>query len=611
MKRMLFTVVALVTILSANAQKNESDSQSGVIYPVKFAITKPLRELAKEAVIDAETPGELKKESGDRTHRQPYNVTADADAQPKGEDPIAQKTMGSKQLTAPIANWAGLAGTGTPPDPTGAAGPDHFVQAVNTQYRIYTKTGGNVIGGGPFNLGTLLFGENAGDPIVMYDKFAQRWFISQFAESSNNIYIAISKTADPTGAYYTYQYTSPQFPDYLKFSIWSDGYYMTSNQTTQKVFAFNRDAMIAGNASAASVYKNFSPVSGSGFFCPLSAYADGQLPPSGTPCPVFTYQDDAWSSANTDAVNIYPVTVNWNGTPNMAIGTQISLNCSAFDASYDSGWNDIPQPGTSSKLDGIGGVFTFRAQYRVWSGYNTVVLNMGVKVNSTTRSIRWFELRQDQSTGTWSIYQEGTYSPDASSRWCGSIAMDDNGSIALAYAKSSSTVAPGIYYTGRNAGDPLGQMTYTEQTAVAGSGAQTFTNRFGDYSQTALDPVDGTLFWHTGEYLSSGSQKTRIFSFKIPNTVGIEGKETISAEVSAYCYNGKIEINAENIPYTKDIQVDLFDINGRLVKASKVYTDSSSFNTVIDASGLQTGTYLVRVGKINTSFQKVVKVVLQ
>lgn len=611
MKKVLFSIAAVAVFMSVKAQSPDQGSDSGIIYPKKFSITKPLRELALQNLEVNENSKEAKKESADRQHRMPYMVIADADAQPQGEDPVTQKTMGTKQLTGTIVNWVGLAGSGTPPDPTGAAGPNHFVQAVNTQYRIYTKTGGSVIGGGPFNLGTLLFGENAGDPIVMYDKFAQRWFISQFAESSNDIYIAISQTEDPTGAYYTYQYTSPQFPDYLKFSIWSDGYYMTSNQTSQKIFAFNRTAMLAGNASAASVYKSFSPVSGGGFFCPLSAYADGQLPPTGTPCPVFTYQDDAWSSASTDGINIYPVTVNWNGTPSMSIGSVTSLNCSAFDASYNSGWNDIPQPGTTSKLDGIGGVFTFRAQYRIWSGYNTVVLNMGVKVNSSTRSIRWFELHQDQNSGTWSIYQEGTYSPDADSRWCGSIAMDDNGSIALAYAKSGSSVSPSICYTGRNAGDPLGQMTYSEQTAFAGSGSQTFTNRFGDYSHTSLDPEDGTIFWHTGEYLSSGSQKTRIFSFRIPNPVGIEGNDAAAAMVSAYYSNGKIDVKAENIPYSEDLQVDLFDLSGRLLKTSKINAVSGRFDTSVDVSGIQAATYLIRVGKMNTSFQKVIKVVVQ
>ena len=274
MKRVLLSIVALGVIVFSHAQNKDSNSESGVIYPTKFQVSLPLRDLAKNAVEEDQQL--IKKESKDRLHRKPYSVIADSDASPKGEDPVAQKTMGTKAFSEIVANWAGLSGDGTPPDPTGAAGPDHFIQAVNTQYRIYTKTGASVSGGGPFNLGTLLFGENAGDPIVMYDKFAQRWFISQFAESSNDIYIAISKTTDPTGEYYTYQYTSPQFPDYLKFSIWSDGYYMTSNQTTQKVFAFERDAMLAGDNSAASVYKNFSPVNDGGFFCPLSAYADGQ-----------------------------------------------------------------------------------------------------------------------------------------------------------------------------------------------------------------------------------------------------------------------------------------------------------------------------------------------
>ena len=141
---------------------------------------------------------------------------------------------------------------------------------------------------------------NNGDPIVMYDKAADRWFLAQFGSSSDKkIYIAISTTSDPLGTYYTYTYTSPLFPDYLKFSVWSDGYYMTSNQSTQKVFAFDRNAILAGTAGAKSIYTNFSPPNGGGFFCPLPGdAADGYLPAYGTPCPIFSYSDNGWGSGS-------------------------------------------------------------------------------------------------------------------------------------------------------------------------------------------------------------------------------------------------------------------------------------------------------------------------
>lgn len=431
--------------------------------------------------------------------------------------------MGNRNAAETRASWAGQTASGFRPyDPSGAVGPSHYVQMINsTTFKVYDKVAGTVLLTGTLgNLWTPATG-NAGDPIVLYDKAADRWLLAQFGTSSDKkIYIAISTTNNPMGSYYTYTFVSPQFPDYLKFSVWQDGYYMTSNQTQQKVFAFERTAMLAGTPGARSIYVNYSPPK-SGFFVPLPGDAsDGVLPPAGTPCPIFSYSDNGWGTGFVDAMNIYQMAVNWvPATPTATITLAANLSTAAFDASYNASWNDCPQPGTTQKLDGIGGVCTYRAQWKSWGGYNSIVLNWGVKISASQRSIKWCELRQNQSTGAWSIYQEGIYTPDANTRWLGSIAMDNNGSIGLSYIKSNSTsIYPGLYYTGRRTCDPLGTLPVTEALVVAGTGYQTGTNRVGDYSQTTLDP-DGVTFWSTSEYMggTSGASaaRTRVFSYQI------------------------------------------------------------------------------------------------
>jgi len=586
--------------------QTEGNSETEVIFPDKFVVTQPLRSIPP-AIIDESDANRPKPEMKDRALRVPFSAKTNQDAEPKGEDPATQKTMGFKSTIPILATFNGQVGDGTPPDPTGAAGPNHYVQAVNSYYKVYNKTG--TTAAGPFTLGSLLFGSNNGDPIVMYDKFADRYVITEFGSTSDKkIYIGVSKTNDPTGEYYTYQYTATTFPDYLKFSIWTDGYYMTANfNTSEKIYVFERDQMIAGAASPRMLSTSYNPPNGGYFFCPLSGFADGQLPPAGTPCPIFSFEDDGWGSAYDDAINIYNATTDWNaGT--ISVAFKQSLIANAFDASYDAGWNDIPQPGSSYKLDGIGGVFTFRAQHRVWTGYNSVVLNMGVKVDSTQRSIRWFELRQDQGTGDWSIYQQSTYAPDGESRWCGSIAMDDNGGIGMGYAKSGTTTYPSICFTARNGYDPINQMTYQETVAAAGSGTQYF-NRFGDYSHTSLDPTDGSIFWHTGEYFSSGNQRTKIFSFRIPYYESLD--EFAGSEVNAYTDGGNIIVSGSSLPNDEKLVVDLFDIKGIQLSAKKVITASGTFNTEFAAQGLTPGVYLIRVGKANTPFQRVIKVSIQ
>ena len=187
--------------------------------------------------------------------------------------------------------------------------------------------------------------------------------------------------------------------------------------------------------------------------------------------------------------------------------------------------------------------------------------------------------------------------------------MDDNGGIGMGYAKSSSSTSPSACFTGRNGYDPINQFTYTETVAAAGSGAQTFTNRFGDYSHTSLDPTDGTIFWHTGEYLSSGSQRTKIFSFRIPYNTAIDTYG--SSEVFAVAENDFINVKGSNLPEADELVVDLFDIRGQLITGKTVTTNAGSFETTFTTRDLAAGMYLVRVGKTNTTFQKVIKVTIQ
>jgi hypothetical protein len=610
MRKIYLTLIALFFIVSIKAQINNDKAE--IIVCSEFHITKRLSEIAENLPEYQKVFNQPRKESEDKKNRKAYMGKSNVNSLPLKEDPIAQKTMGSRQSQTLLSSWEGLSGLSYPPDPSGAAGPNHYVQAVNSSYQIFSKTGGSVTGGGPFTLGSLLFGSNDGDPIVLYDKYADRWVITEFKTVGRKVLFAISKTSDPTGQYYTYSFTSPQFPDYQKFSIWADGYYMTSNQSNQKVFVFERDSMLAGVPTSRALNKTFSPPTDNAFFCPLPADADGQLPPAGTPCYIFSYEDDGWGSGYVDRINIYKMSVVWGTTPTASIAVEAQLPTQPFDASYNQNWDDISQPGTTTKLDGIGGVFTYRAQYRRWTGYNSVVLNNPVMVNTTTgqRSIRWYELRQNSTTNQWSIYQQSTYAPDDLNRWVGSIAMDDNGSISLAYSVSNSNIYPGLRYTGRLATDSLNTMTFAEQIVAVGNSAQTSNNRYGDYSHTALDPVDGTIFWHTGEYILNGEPATKIYSFKFPtSTVGIK-ESSNSLSFIASNHGDEIRINIMNLPNNKELVIDLFDLNGRFVNGKKINPTENTVETSFSNQGLAKGTYLVRIGNNNTNFQKVTKVII-
>ena len=120
-----------------------------------------------------------------------------------------------------------------------------------------------------------------------------------------------------------------------------------------------------------------------------------------------------------------------------------------------------------------------------------MVTNQPVEALPGVAGVRWYEIRRD-SAGNYSLYQQGTYAPnDGVHRWMGSVAQDKKGNIALGYSVvNGMNVFPGIRYTGRLAGDPLGQMTLGEGTIINGSGVQTTTNsRWGDYTSMNVDPT--------------------------------------------------------------------------------------------------------------------------
>jgi hypothetical protein len=609
--RLIPAILGILGLLSAQSQSslpitvlNRLGQEVTTVRPTAFLHTPPMREWPVVA-DDPDTPPVARRMVRNDMDR--YD-TVNPDALPKDGDPVLQREAATRQRREPLESWGGQSGSGYPPDPSGSAGPDHYVQAVNTAYRVYSKTGATL--GGPFSLSTLWAGSsNDGDPIVLYDRHADRWFISQFQSSPNQILIAVSETPDPLGSYFAYSYNFTQFPDYPKYSVWWDGYYMTSNSNRTAV-VFDRVKMLAGDPTAGVVGLSAPGIISSGFRSVLPADADGDLPPAGTPCYFFNLEDDAWG-APQDRIKVYEMSVDWTTPANTTITTSQTLATEPFDTNFGSGFNNISQPGTTQKLDAIPGVLYFRAQHTRWVGYNSVVLCHVVDVNGANRAgIRWYELR-DADDGNWAIHQQGTWSPDGGSRWLASIAMDANGNIGLGYSHTDETAGlfPGLRYTGRYANDPPGQMTVPEVVAQTGGDFQTGINRYGDYAHMSLDP-NGSTFWFTGEYLStSGQPRTRIFSFDLQATVGLDEQAATAAPGLAARLNGQLlELTLTDAPNDGPLQLDLIAMDGRVVRSGRAVVSGGRWNGTVDVSDLAPAIYFARVG--DAGFQRVHRFVL-
>lgn len=440
-------------------------------------------------------------------------------------DPAVQRSFGPGRAPALIRNFDGIPSTGaSPPDTVGAVGPDHYVQMVNTVFSVYDKMG--TLLAGPSSINSLWDGfggnceaQNAGDPMVLYDALADRWLLSQFAGPAIQC-VAISQTGDPiSGGYFLYAFSLPQFPDYPKFGVWPDGYYMGAN-SNPKVFAMDRASMLAGQAAGIISFTVSSP----GFHSAiLPSDLDGTtLPPAGAPNTFYRHADSVFGGS--DRIETFAFAADFDTPANSTFTGPAQLNTDSFTSLCNFSFDCVRQPSVGQRLDSITEWPMFRLAYRNFGTHESLVVNNAVNAGSNQAAVRWYELRKS-GANPWAIHQQGTYAPDSDSRWMASMAMDREGNIAMGYSVSSTTVSPSLRYTGRLDGDlPLGTMTQGEATAIAGSGSQTGSNRWGDYSALTVDPEDDCTFWFTSLYqpASSGvSWRTRIFSFRFP-TCGAE-----------------------------------------------------------------------------------------
>ncbi|HKQ07160.1 MAG TPA: HYR domain-containing protein [Blastocatellia bacterium] len=460
-------------------------------------------------------------------------------------------------LPTPSLDFDGIAFTdgnsGAPPDTVGDVGPNHYIQMTNnTTVGIFNKSGTLLV---PyFKLNTLFASLsgivtvlNPGDPIVLYDRMADRWMISQFVFTGTGTMppyheaIAVSKNGDPTGSWYLYDFVLPgnEFPDYPHFGVWPDGYYMTSNQFLMGgpndgtgAFAFDRKKMLNGDPTASLIYFNLNLATHPEFiFGMLPADQDGILPPAaGTP-EVFAYFTDNDLGDPADGLRLFDFHADFT-TPALSTFTERTestyptpLALAAFDGRNPSGRGDVEQPppagnNSTDRLDSVSTRLMNRLQYINRNGTESLVGNFTVNASGVAPSsaanyqaaFRYFELRKTSPGGLYSVNEQATFSPDAGNgasgdnRWMASAAMDNQGNLMVGYTRSGVTAGhtPSLYYAARAFNDPPNGLFQGEGAMYTGAGVQRGTNnRWGDYSAMALDPSDDCSFWYTNEYYTT------------------------------------------------------------------------------------------------------------
>jgi hypothetical protein len=514
-------LVAISTVLSITAQKSEflgffSPVVSHLV-PVEISQIEP-----KNQVVKPNFKGrDLIEVDNSNTHN---------------PDWVWQQHQSQNKTTSATINWhfQGLGTNLSPPDPTVDADSSVVIQATNGNgggiYRIFNKTTGATILNSA-TLQTIGGPAGAGDPIVLYYKPARRWFLTEFSSSGNKLLIHVSQTSNPQGAYWTYQFTCNQFPDYPKYAFCpsSDAFLASTNEgSTPKTYAMRLSTLLSGGTSPFIKVAIGYGLNGFGFqsITPVDIEGDNPAPSGMKPLFVRHRDDEAHSNGSPDSgtndwIELWEMTINWDNNSATIAKTQ-DIAIAEIDSKLCglTSFQCIKQPGSTNTLDPLRETVMFKAPMRIFEDHQSLLLSLSTDVDGADRAgVRWIELRRDAdvTSPTWTKYQEGTYSPGTStSRWMSGINMDKFGNILIAYSTSSNASGdfPSLKMTGRRPCDPLGTMTMPETTIIEGTSSKSGDTRWGDYHHLSIDDFDGQSFYFTGVYHNTNT-KTRVASIRI------------------------------------------------------------------------------------------------
>jgi len=330
------------------------------------------------------------------------------------------------------------------------------------------------------------------------------------------------------GPYYRYAFARPLFPDYPRPAVWTDGYYVPTSSSDNRIsdtIATQKHACVVDRASMLKgrpAREQCQVVLNVNFL--NNADIDGTAtPPPGAPNVMIaaggTQLDNRFEA---DTIDTWQFHVDWKTPSNTRLIGPEKITVAPYHYLCNGQLtNCVPQPGTDHRLDAQGDKIMSRVVYRRVGTREAIVAVHSVDTAAGGGGVRWYELVIDKARRL-SLAQQGTYAPGGFYRWMASPAIDRFGNIGIGYSFGGTPYFAGQRFAGRERGDPPGTLTMKETVLAEGEAAQSSAprpaERWEDYTTTAIDPADDCTVWYVGDYLKKGaaSYSTRIGAFRMP-----------------------------------------------------------------------------------------------
>jgi hypothetical protein len=405
--------------------------------------------------------------------------------------------------------------TAIPPDTHGSAGPLHLMTLLNSQMRVQDKLGAiNTT----ISIQAFFSDPDAFDPRVHYDAVSGRWFASS-TDSANTthpkINLAVSTTSNPLDAWHFYQFSAAavsddEWADYPRFgfnnkwiAICANMFKVNGGFNGSKMWVIDISTPLAGGALTMTTFPTKFDLAGgvSGFTLqPCITYT-----PSDT---LFIVDNSNLFSSNdtTFLIRLSRITGTgpspvWSVAPNSPFpGSGTFFVAHNFNASQI----DAPQMGSATAIS-TNDDRMLNAVYRngrIWCTHSGgLPAKIAPAPNRT--SVFWYQINPAAMPAP--IVQSGVIDGGTGVHlFFPSIAANVNDDAVLGFTRSDATRFAEAVFAGRLPTDPPG-TTQAVQLIKAGEGVYTkffggMENRWGDYSNTCVDPADSLTFWTIQEY---------------------------------------------------------------------------------------------------------------